>query len=88
MIRIEIEKTNNSVVFKIFNSGEKIPDDKIENIWLAFTKADEARTRELGGSGLGLSIVKSIIDKHNGEYGCSNLENEVLFWFELFNPTL
>lgn len=86
MIRVEIEKTNNSVVFKIFNSGEKIPDDKLENIWLAFTKADEARTRELGGSGLGLSIVKSIIDKHNGKYGCSNLENEVLFWFELFNP--
>ena len=42
----------------MFNTGEPIPDKDIENIWNKFYKVDKARTREYGGSGIGLSIVK------------------------------
>ena len=44
---------------------------------------DKARTREYGGSGVGLSIVKAIMDSMNGAYGVENYTNGVLFWFEL-----
>lgn len=85
IISITLKQTLVSTLFEITNSGEQIPEDKIDNIWLAFYRADEARSRDLGGTGLGLSIIKSIIDKHNGRYGCKNLEKGVLFWFELFS---
>ena len=44
---------------------------------------DKARTREYGGSGIGLSIVKAIMEAHHKEYGVRNFENGVEFWFEV-----
>ena len=82
-ISILIKQTDSSLLFEIYNSGDKIPEDKLSDIWLAFYRADEARSKDLGGTGLGLSIVKSIIDKHSGSYGCQNCEIGVKFWFNL-----
>ena len=48
-----------------------------------FYKVDKARTREYGGSGVGLSIVKAIMESMNQKYGVINYENGVSFWFEL-----
>ena len=44
---------------------------------------DKARTREYGGNGIGLSIVKAILDNYNAKYGVENMENGVKFWFEI-----
>ena len=55
----------------------------IEHIWEKFYKIDKARTREYGGSGVGLSIVKAIMESMNQQYGVDNFTNGVLFWFEL-----
>ena len=44
---------------------------------------DKARTREYGGSGVGLSIVKAIQESINQKYGVINYENGVEFWFEM-----
>ena len=44
---------------------------------------DKARTREYGGSGIGLSIVKAIMESMNQEYGIRNYDNGVEFWYEL-----
>ena len=48
-----------------------------------FYKVDKARTRAYGGSGIGLSIVKAIMDSHHREYGVENVEDGVEFWFTL-----
>lgn len=48
-----------------------------------FYKVDKARTREYGGNGIGLSIVKAIMEAHNQKYGVRNYDNGVEFWFEL-----
>ena len=42
-----------------------------------------SRTREYGGNGIGLSIVKAIMEAHNQKYGVRNYDNGVEFWFEL-----
>ena len=47
------------------------------------TKVDKAHTREYGGNGIGLSIVKAIMESFHHEYGVNNYENGVEFWFEL-----
>lgn len=67
----------------VFNTGMPIPEEDIENIWIKFYKVDKARTREYGGSGIGLSIVKAIMDSHNRKCGVINHENGVEFWIEL-----
>ena len=67
----------------VFNTGEPIPETNIEHIWEKFYKVDKARTREYGGSGVGLSIVKAIMDSMNQKFGVTNYTNGVRFWFEL-----
>lgn len=78
-----IKTTNNTVKISIFNTGSQIPEEALDKIWSSFFKVDEARTRDYNGSGLGLSIVKNILQLHHGKYGVSNKENGVEFWFEL-----
>lgn len=74
---------NNRVRISVFNTGTPIPEESIGHIWEKFYKVDKARTREYGGSGVGLSIVKAIMDLMNQEYGVINYANGVEFWFEL-----
>ena len=59
------------------------PEDSLPHLWEKFYKVDKARTREYGGSGIGLSIVKAIMESMNQKYGVINYENGVRFWFEL-----
>ncbi len=73
----------NLVRVTIFNTGSQIPEEDIGQIWDKFYKVDKARTREYGGSGIGLSIVKAIMDSFHQNYGVRNCEDGVAFWFEL-----
>ena len=72
-----------TVRVEVFNTGNHIPEQDLEHIWDKFYKVDKARTREYGGNGIGLSIVKAIIDSFHRECGVSNVEGGVKFWFEL-----
>ncbi|HCQ89100.1 MAG TPA: two-component sensor histidine kinase, partial [Clostridium sp.] len=56
-------------------------DQEMSNIWSKFYKADKSRSRTLGGSGLGLSIVKNVLELHDMEYGARNTERGVAFYF-------
>lgn len=82
-IKISIEKIGKNVRVNVFNTGEPLSDEVLENMWKSFYMADKARTRENGSRGLGLSIVAAIVKAHNHEYGAYNKENGVVFWFEL-----
>ncbi|MFI3171275.1 MAG: HAMP domain-containing sensor histidine kinase [Eubacteriales bacterium] len=67
----------------VFNTGNPIPEQDIDRIWEKFYKVDKARTREYGGSGIGLSVVKAIMESLHQEFGVRNYNNGVEFWFEL-----
>lgn len=67
----------------VFNTGKPIPEEDIDQIWVKFYKVDKARTREYGGSGIGLSIVKAIMDSLHQKCGVINHDDGVEFWFEL-----
>ena len=71
----------------IFNSGNPVPEHEKVRIWDSYYKVDKARTRTYGGSGLGLSIVKAIQNKHGNGYGVENKTDGVSFWIDL-TPTL
>ena len=88
LIKVEIIEKNGIVRVSVFNTGKNIPEDEIENIWIKFYKVDKARTRAYGGNGIGLSIVKAIMERHRKECGACNKHNGVEFWFELDSNTL
>ena len=83
IIEVLIKDLKDRVRVSVFNTGDPIPEDEIDNIWDKFYKVDKARTREYGGSGVGLSIVKAAMDNMGRSYGVENKEDGVEFWFEL-----
>lgn len=83
MICITIEQKGDLVRVSVFNTGEPIPEESLPHVWEKFYKVDKARTRAYGGSGVGLSIVKAIMESINQKYGVQNCDNGVEFWFEL-----
>lgn len=83
VIEVVMKEEGNLVRISVFNTGSYISEDELEKVWMKFYKVDKARTREYGGSGIGLSIVKAIMDSMNRHYGVVNHENGVEFWFEL-----
>ncbi|MCR4656573.1 MAG: HAMP domain-containing histidine kinase [Lachnospiraceae bacterium] len=83
IIKITVEKKEKTARINVFNTGDPIPEDAIDKLWTKFYKVDKARTREYGGSGIGLSIVKAIMESFGQDYGVENCENGVVFWFEL-----
>lgn len=83
IIDIRFDEHDGKIRTTCFNTGEPIPQESIPHIWEKFYKVDKARTREYGGSGIGLSIVKAIMESMNQSYGVDNYTNGVAFWFEL-----
>ena len=83
IIEVKVQKVNGKARVSVFNTGIPIPEESLDQIWVKFYKVDKARTREYGGSGIGLSIVKVIMESFNQPYGVKNYDNGVEFWFEL-----
>jgi two-component system, OmpR family, sensor histidine kinase VanS len=83
--KIDIKLTPKEKILRVsvFNTGDAIPEESMGQIWDKFYKVDKARTREYGGTGIGLSIVKAIMESMGQAYGVINHENGVEFWFEV-----
>lgn len=71
------------VVVEVFNEGPPVAERDLPYLWDAFYRAEESRTRENGGSGMGLAIVKAVLDQHRARYGVYNKSGGVYFWFSL-----
>ena len=82
-IEVKVTRIDDIVRISVFNSGDPIPEEALPHLWTKFYKVDKARTREYGGSGIGLSIVKAVMESLNHKYGVQNHDNGVEFWFEL-----
>lgn len=83
VIKVTVCKQEKRVRVGVFNTGRQIPEEDLDRIWEKFYKIDKARTREYGGSGVGLSIVRAILESMHRDYGVINYKNGVEFWFDL-----
>lgn len=82
-IKIDTNKQNNKIRISVFNTGNNIPEEHIEKIWGRFYKEDTSRNRADGGTGIGLALVKAIMNNYKNDYGVINRKNGVEFYFEL-----
>ncbi len=83
IVRIRYEYRKDTLRVFVFNEGSQIPPEELEKLWIKFYKVDKARTREYGGSGIGLSIVAATMKAHHKDYGVQNTEDGVEFYFDL-----
>ncbi len=85
IIKIEniVDVENSKVRVKIFNTGDNIPEEHMAKIWNRFYKIDESRNRTDGGTGIGLSFVKAVMNNYQNSYGVINKDDGVEFYFEL-----
>lgn len=82
-VRTSKSEDRATLTVTVYNSGRNIAEEDLERIWEKFYKTDKARTREYGGNGIGLSIVKAIMESMGQEYGVRNVSDGVEFWFTL-----
>lgn len=82
-IKISAKQTGDCVRLTVFNEGDGLPEEELPKIWEKFYRTDRARTREAGGTGIGLSLVRAIADTLHGSCGVENVEGGIVFWLEL-----
>ena len=73
----------NVVRVSVYNQGPKLGEEALQKVFVKFYKEDAARTRSYGGSGIGLSIVGAIQKSHGQDYGVYNVEDGVVFYYDL-----
>lgn len=80
-IYIDFDRKANTLTIE--NTGVFLNEDNLENMFTPFYRADKSRSKATGGSGLGLYIVKTILDLHSMGYQITNTERGVAFYLKL-----
>ncbi len=68
---------------RISDTGKGIDKSELEHIWKRYYRSEENHARGIGGSGIGLSIVKELLEAHGADYGVSSGDNGTTFTFSL-----
>lgn len=83
-VQVHAETDDGHVVIRVIDTGIGIPSDRLLEIFEPFHQLDGSPTRRFGGTGLGLSLVKLILDAHGSELKVESQEGKgSTFWFEL-----
>lgn len=77
LVRVKLWKRAEEIRLFVENTGVHIPDWEVEKLFEAFYRVDQSRSRQTGGSGLGLYIVKTVLDLHRGQIEMKNSEQGV-----------
>ena len=72
---------NADITFEIENTGVVIPNDSLPRLFEPFYRVDASRSRENGGNGLGMYIIKTLLESHYASYGICNTDKGVKFQF-------
>jgi signal transduction histidine kinase len=79
LVRVSAAPEEGGALISVYNEGEPIPEEALEQVWNKFYKVDKARTRAYGGSGIGLSVVKAAAELLGGRCGVENRDGGVVF---------
>lgn len=82
-VRIFTELMPGGIKVVFANTGGEIAETDLPFIFERFYRAEKSRSREHGGAGIGLAIVKELIEAHNGQVGAEIVQEETRIWFSL-----
>jgi signal transduction histidine kinase len=83
LVRISTELMPAQIRAVFANTGGELVEEDLPFIFERFYRGEKSRSREHGGAGIGLAIVKELIEAHNGQVGAEISENEIRLWFTL-----
>lgn len=82
-VEIEADKQGSEVKVVFSNDGPGIANEDLPYVFERFYRADRSRSRQAGGAGIGLSIVKELVEAHGGRVGVESSRARTAFWFSL-----
>ncbi|WP_374724321.1 sensor histidine kinase [Calidifontibacillus erzurumensis] len=75
-VTVEVKQNKTGTTITISDEGEGIPEEDLPNIWDRLYRVEKSRSRSTGGSGIGLAIVKKIVESHGGEISIKSIVNK------------
>jgi signal transduction histidine kinase len=82
-VRISVDDTEREIKVIFSNSGGELAEQDLPFIFERFYRGEKSRSRDHGGAGIGLAIVKELIEAHNGSIGADISQGDTLVWFSL-----
>jgi two-component system, OmpR family, sensor histidine kinase BaeS len=82
-LRVEVARDGGHVVVRVSNSGAPIPAEDLPRVWERFFRVERSRDRASGGAGIGLAIVKRLVEEAGGRVGATSEAGTTTFWFSL-----
>jgi len=82
-VAIRAEKRPNDVLVSVTNTGEGIPQDDLPHVFERFYRVEKSRDRARGGAGIGLAIVRQLVEAAGGAVGADSGDGRTRFWFSL-----
>jgi signal transduction histidine kinase len=83
LVMVAAEARRNDVLVSVSNSGELIPQQDLPHVFERFYRVEKSRDRARGGAGIGLAIVKQLIEATGGRVGAESHAGVTRFWFSL-----
>jgi signal transduction histidine kinase len=82
-ITVGAERRPDDILVSIANTGEPIPADDLDHVFERFYRVEKSRDRALGGAGIGLAIVKQLVESTGGRVGAESRDGQTRFWFSV-----
>jgi signal transduction histidine kinase len=82
-VTVRAERRASDLLVSIANTGDRIPEADLEHVFERFYRVEKSRDRARGGAGIGLAIVKQLVEAEGGRVGAESGEGETRFWFSL-----
>jgi signal transduction histidine kinase len=82
-VTVRAERRTADLLVSVANSGEGIPAEDLDRVFERFYRVEKSRDRERGGAGIGLAIVKQLVEAGGGRVGAESGDGQTRFWFSL-----
>jgi signal transduction histidine kinase len=82
-VTVSVSADRDTVLVQVANTGRGIPAGDLHRVFERFYRVDKSRDRSRGGAGIGLAIVKQLVEQAGGRVGAETGQEETRFWFTL-----
>ena len=82
-VSVKAERRPGDILVTVANTGDAIPAEELDRVFERFYRVEKSRDRARGGAGIGLAIVKQLVEGAGGRVGAESADGQTRFWFSL-----